>query len=447
MDDYSSFKTVDPSEISTTKTKTGVRRGGTARELQMARAMGQQVPFTPAAQPEDSSGASFMTGVGRSASLGTSDYLAALALMGTRSATGGAPITFQDALADVRTMNEQLREQSPIAYGAGQVVGSLGGPGAVAMQAVKRAPALGTIAGMTGTGAVTGGISGFTENEDLAQAAAGAGLGALTGGTVGAAFQGTKRLIDKAARESAARSVEKLLTSKQAGNREALENLFGRTDKEFRNEGTTVFKEGKNLVDALRRGDLTARSIPEFVQVARQLEQKSFPEHLINIGESGLRGGAGAGVGLGLSALSGGVIPPGLAMAGIGLYGAKEAGGRMVIDAARTGISKLATQEYFPLMQEVTKRGPRMAPIDDTAAKLAGTYQRPKVSTVIEPTPSRIGAGITATVAPQMTPSMPSDYSEFTPVEESLTPISTPQPAGSRLQQLAEQFRQRFGGQ
>lgn len=429
MDDYSSFKPVETKETSARQTRAGVRRGGTARELQMARAMGQQVPFTPAPVSGDSSGAAFMTGVGRGASLGLSDYLAALGIQGTRAMTGGAPVTFQEALGDVRGFTQQMREQSPLAYGAGQMVGSVGGPGAAAAKLVSRAPKLGTIAGITGTGAVTGGVSGFTEGEDLGQAAIGAGLGAATGGLVGGAFQGSKRLVDKLAREDAARSIETLLRSKQQGNKEILEDIFGVTDKQLRAEGTTVFKEGKNLVDALRSGEMPATSIPKFVSAARQLSYKPLEQHVMNIGEAGLRGAGGAGIGLGLSALSGGVIPPALAAAGIGLYGAKEAGGRAAIDITRQGLSKMATQQRMPLVQE------RMLPGGGVG---------------IMPTPSATGAGITGAVSPMMgsmIPAQPEDYSAFQPIEEVPMPAAPASQPLPRLRQLAEEFRQRTGGQ
>ena len=380
----------------------------------------------------------FAASLGRSASLGLSDYLAALGIKGTRAVTGGAPVTFQEALADVRGLTKQMKEESPLTYGAGQVAGALTGPGAAAVKLIKSAPKLGTITGMAGTGAVTGGVSGFTEDEDLKQAAVGAGLGALTGGVVGGVIQGTKRSVDKIARESAARSVEKLLTSKQAGNREALEKLFGRTDKEFRREeNTTVFEEGKHLVDALREGSISARDIPGFVQAARQLEQKSMPQHLMNIGETALRGAGGAGVGGGLELLSGGFIPPGLAMAGIGLYGAKEAGSRMLVDLARTGASKLATQETLPLVYGI--RGgisPTPSAIGAGTAATAGALM---------PNPLPAPAGYTGRVLPEegFIPAAP------IPAGDMLTPLAPPEATAPmpRLRQLAEEFRQRTGGQ
>ena len=388
------------------------RRGGTARELRMAQASGQQIPFTPAT-PEISTPDVFAASLGRSASLGTSDYPAAFVLQKSRQ-NQGIPTTFQEALADVRASTQQIREQAPIAYGAGQVAGALAGPGAATAKLVSRAPALGTVAGITGTGAVTGGISGFTEGEDLRQAAAGAGLGALTGGVVGGAFQGVKAGVDKAVRLDAARQLEKIISGKQRDARQTLETILGKDIIEDYNGQT--FKAAKEFAKSLKSGDMTAADSEQVVNVISNLANLTRGERMLNFGGAVIRGAGGGVAGGGLELLSGGFIPPGLAAAGLGLYGAKEQLGRFGIEEARRLGVKLATQETVPLAT--------------AGLSPAGVVR-------VTPTPSAIGAGITG-AATSMYPAVPV---EATPAPPEAT---APMP---RLRQLAEEFRQRTGGQ
>jgi hypothetical protein len=105
-------------------------------------------------------------GFAKSATLGLVQYPQA----GLKQLVNGG--TFGENLSDLRAEEAQLAADHPVPYQGGSAAGTL-------LQAAGTGG--GGLLGMVGRGAIQGGVSGFTQNEDLGDAAAGAGVGAGLG--------------------------------------------------------------------------------------------------------------------------------------------------------------------------------------------------------------------------------------------------------------------------
>lgn len=123
-----------------------------------------------------------LQGVGRGATVGLTDYPAALTMMAQRALTGGPRMGYQETLADIRATREQQPAALQQAYNLGQIGGGL----------VSSAGGVGSLAQLAGRSTLLGGVSGFTSRpgmENVAtDVAVGTGLGALAG-TLGYGIQ------------------------------------------------------------------------------------------------------------------------------------------------------------------------------------------------------------------------------------------------------------------
>lgn len=138
----------------------------------------------PGINPEQIMGTAgrFLQGVGRGASFGVTDPLAALAIMGTRALTGGAPMNFGQALQQVKEGNIAARDAGS-AYDIGNITGGLTTGG---LLGIGR-----TLPGTVARGATMGGVSGaLSERPDQIFSPEGATIGALAGGLGGALTYG-----------------------------------------------------------------------------------------------------------------------------------------------------------------------------------------------------------------------------------------------------------------
>lgn len=164
------------------------RRGGTVRELQLA--YGKQ--GAPGVQPEitpTESGTAFLTGLGQGTTFGLGQYGGALGVQGLRALTGGAPVSYGQALDIVRQQQRELQQQYPVAYGAGAVTGAVAPAALVPARTALQAFAYPT---------VTGAISGAASSEELSQVPGRAAAGAAIGGTIGLLGSGTYKAVDVA---------------------------------------------------------------------------------------------------------------------------------------------------------------------------------------------------------------------------------------------------------
>lgn len=403
-----------------------VTRTGTQPWEQPAMPAPAPAPMVPTPPPQPMPLMSAARGLTYGATMNVARPAASVLMVGLDKLLGEGKLTRKEALEILSEQEAADRAANPFYYGAGQLGGAVALPGAALAKLAARVPALGTVGGVAGTGAVTGGIGALAESEDPTKTLYGATLGALTGGLVGGAFQGAKKGIDEALRIDAARQIEKIITGKQKDARQTLEAILGKDV--IRDYGGDSFKAAKEIIVDLKKGAFSASENPKLVKTIENLANISRGERIANIGAAAIRGAGGATAGGGLELLSGGFIPPGLAAAGLGLYGAKEQLGRLGIEEARRLGVRLGTQQASPIAQAVGG---------------GGTVR-------VVPTPSPTAAGVAATAAPLAqsplptgTPLVPAPGEVYTPImspEESMTPLPP-------LRQLAREFRQRFGGQ
>lgn len=174
-------------------------------------------------------------GLGMGATAGLMQYPAAGVLaLATRLAPQGAPLSLKDALAQVRETTGEIRETSPIAYGAGEIGGTIAGVGKLGAvgkvgQARGVAQTAASLARPAAVAAGYGATQKYTESPETTLGEA-AKTGALAGaGTV--AFGGAGKLVEKGfskVGQSATKAyIEKMIESHVPGTKSALEKTFG----------------------------------------------------------------------------------------------------------------------------------------------------------------------------------------------------------------------------
>lgn len=135
--------------------------------------------------------AAYLSNLGESASMGLTKYPAALAIQGTRALTGGAPLTWDEAVHEARLQQNAANAASPTAATLGNLSGNVVNAALVGGAGIPQ---------LVARNAATGAVRGFTQNEGLDDAAldtlGGATLGAaggLVGGATDAALRGLTR--------------------------------------------------------------------------------------------------------------------------------------------------------------------------------------------------------------------------------------------------------------
>jgi len=193
----------------------------------------QAVPVAQPQMPPASAGNRTMAGIsgfGQGATAGLIQYPQALLLKATRAMTGGAPMTYEQSLQEVRQGQGQLQQQYPYTYGAGELGGGLAGfaTGTGALQTGKLgAKVSGAIAAPTIVGGVQGATTQATKPEiTLGDVAIAGGLGAAFGGVGGAAAKGINYAGRQYGDTTLTNTLSNLLEQDTAASRKALKKVL-----------------------------------------------------------------------------------------------------------------------------------------------------------------------------------------------------------------------------
>jgi hypothetical protein len=141
------------------------RRGGTSRELRGSYG-GEQAPGQTTENVSD------LTPLLVSTSRGLTSNLIQYPTAALTYLLPGETGTYGERLANVKGMYQQMEQEHPIQSGLGQLAGT-------GIQAVYTGG--GSLPAALGWGALSGGASGFSQNESLGEGAIGAGTGAVFG--------------------------------------------------------------------------------------------------------------------------------------------------------------------------------------------------------------------------------------------------------------------------
>lgn len=247
-----------------------------------------------------------LQGFAKGATAGLVVYPQAAAMQATRALTGG-PSDWKSALADVRAGQQELSNQMPVSYGAGQVAGAVG---LGALSGGTSLPA------MVGTGAGIGAVSGFTQNDSLKDAAVGGTLGAL-GGFVG---KGVSAGYDQVVKSVAAKHIA---------------DIIARAQSDITKTGAAglVVQQTKRLE---KLQGLSGKKLQEFIDEGMDKASSNIIKSAANRAWQSLKGAAyGAGIGGGAALATGSDVKQG-AMGGAAVGGLSAAKAAMA--SAKGGI-------------------------------------------------------------------------------------------------------------
>ena len=205
-------------------------------------------------------------------------------------------LTWRQALKELELQKKYDIEENPKATRLGNVIGGIG-----------LTAATGTPAGflpLVGTTALQGGIQGYTEKEDLGDAAMGAATGAVSGGVIRGAQGAVSTVADRVARSAIAGKIDKLIKSGKEGQK-TLIDIFknpGLTDRQFKqslkDEGTTLAKEAGYLKDTVLNKSIPLNNIDSLTNTVRDTYFKptvqSTVSNVIDAGKQGAMGSLGA---------------------------------------------------------------------------------------------------------------------------------------------------------
>ena len=248
----------------------GVLGGPTA--LDLAAANPQQTP-TPD-NPMRAGAIGFSSG----ATLGLSKYPAVVTAWALDNAKGlmkNYPgMTFQEALKLTNDELEATRQTNPKSYIAGNVAGTV-------LNAATTGGATATVPQLMTRGAIQGGVSGFTNKEDLGEAAQGAAFGGALGLAAGGVTSGVRSLN----RSTVA-----------AYNAKNLPDLIALRDSMVKAGNTKGAKAVDFAIQKIKSGaDLGGTDT--YARIARE-ERPAMVRDLL---ETGVNAGIGAGIGWGLN--------------------------------------------------------------------------------------------------------------------------------------------------
>lgn len=364
-------------------TSTSPSPGWKAREAELA----NEFPITDLGEKRQSqmeAAKTFATNIGRGATLGLVKYPAALAQMGVRALTGAPVGTFGENVADVGEFYRQQEAASPTAATAGRVIGGL-----------VPIPGLGpatTVLGTAGRGAVSGGVSGFTEQENLSDALKGAAVGGgvgLVGGTLASAYaKPAEAFVRSRFEQKMAERIEKnapIVATELKNLQPAFDRITMRAGRsvdpdnvvkyiaDYGSKNNPLRKAGIRIteaeVDAAKSYNAAlgqVKGADTRIQTAAKMGPAEFYDYAKgSLGYKALQGGQsylqaakemlpgialGAGAGAGMGMMSGMTPMQGAAMgAGMGgLYELKARGAPFITQAAAAGLSRMAPTGAIP---------------------------------------------------------------------------------------------------
>ena len=211
---------------------------------------------TPVAQPAEPTALrtaqAGLAGVVQGGLAGLGQYPAAgLVSLASRVAPqGGQPLSYQQALEQLRESQQSLQQEAPLAYGAGQVAG-----GAAALGKISAGASLAHTAGRAG---LMGATSRYTEapettlGEAITQGGIEGGLTLGVGGVGTAAAKGVGAALGKGGEISFRNYVKGLVESGTEGGQRTLKNIFGPLYKEAK----TIAKAEKPVMPTGRAGEV-----------------------------------------------------------------------------------------------------------------------------------------------------------------------------------------------
>jgi hypothetical protein len=275
-------------------------------------------------------------------------------------------IQFRQALAALRADNEAIKSKNPAAWYGGNLVGG----------ATLAAATGGTsLPGMVGANAGIGAVSGFTENEDLGDAAIGGTVGAGLGAAGNLIGRGVGAVSNAVARNNIVEKVSTLLTEKPKGYITKLRKITGVTRADEKaGISRDVRTEAADMVKALREKEVRPSDIDMLANQALTELSTPFKQHAANViaaGKAAIPGSLGGlGATTAINYLSNGTVDihP-LVGAGLGgMYSAKLAAGQALGEIGRDVTTRAAINEWGKKAFPAAVRATTLAAVPATMA-------------------------------------------------------------------------------
>ena len=321
----------------------------------------------------------FVRGFGEGKTAGLIKYPAAMVMMGLDKAVGEGKMTWNDAKDAINQQRKDDADNHAIAYLSGNVAGSVGGipGGGVATAAGKVLQRIGPV----GQGA----IQGYTQNENLGDAATGAAIGGaahVIGGAVKMVGQGAKNAY---------------VTNRAAG--EAVKTLPDGTEVALNAAERAKLLESEIAKPALSKIGEILQGMPIAAKHAYRAVSEEIPS---TIGWAGT--GAGAGYLASLYGPNTGLTPEDSMKLGAtgAVLAAKAKGIKYLGDEAYSTLGNAVT--HFPSLLDapgiaaktvanvevpsVVRTRPSKPSIDDLLEGMDKSSQRESSGTVTEPRPA-----------------------------------------------------------
>lgn len=233
-------------------------------------------------------------GVISGGSVGLSKYPAAAMMLmmdqsGLTEQVKRGKLTWNEALTLLEEQQARDYAENPKAT----IAGNLAGAGALGLLTSGAS----TIPAAMAVNAGLGGVQGYTQKEDLTDAAIGAGVGAVAGGATKGIQTGVSKLAEKVTTQRLSAYIEKLLREKPKGYKQMLAEIMGETGdqkvvnaaKDFNKNVLRTMITEKKTPNSLEIGDL-----PQPVLDATRQISRPVLNHIGDVFDAVMRTGGGA---------------------------------------------------------------------------------------------------------------------------------------------------------